>query len=253
MGFSPDVVKKALTSCGRRCVICHEFCGTKMELHHIKQVADGGDDSFENCIPLCLNCHADVKAYNPRHPIGRQYTEGELKTHRDLWYNKCATKKEVSDEQDLPVLPKQKMGKKIVVPVQKSEKEISLEDIDEQFFVDEYSDLVTDVQRIKKTIGSYEWKIIKAILKITDYGLAWNGARTTMVDLLFELGASKDYIDNELSNLVRMGYISLDEDEIMIQGKARGIIDLANKVAEKLDPDIYPDEMFGNIMQELIP
>ena len=31
-----------------------------MELHHIKQVAYGGEDTFENCIPLCFDCHADM-------------------------------------------------------------------------------------------------------------------------------------------------------------------------------------------------
>ena len=44
-------------------------------MHHIKQVADGGDDSADNCIPLCFNCHAEVKAYNPSHPKGRRYAE----------------------------------------------------------------------------------------------------------------------------------------------------------------------------------
>jgi hypothetical protein len=61
-----------------------------MECHHIVQVKDGGDDSYDNCIPLCLNCHADVKAYNPDHPKGTSYSAFELKKHRDQWYNFCA-------------------------------------------------------------------------------------------------------------------------------------------------------------------
>lgn len=88
MSFPNKVSEDALVKCGRCCCICHRFCGIKIELHHIKQKADGGDDSFENCIPLCLNCHADVKAYNPHHPKGRKYTESELKKHRDEWYKK---------------------------------------------------------------------------------------------------------------------------------------------------------------------
>jgi len=59
-----------------------------MELHHIVQKADGGEDSFRNCIPLCFDCHADVKAYNPRHPKGRKYTDSELIRHRNRWYEK---------------------------------------------------------------------------------------------------------------------------------------------------------------------
>lgn len=57
-----------------------------MELHHIQQEADGGMPDFENCIPLCFDCHADVGHYNPRHPKGKKYSTGELKAHRDQWY-----------------------------------------------------------------------------------------------------------------------------------------------------------------------
>lgn len=86
MGFPPNVAEKALVACGRSCCICHKFCGTKIELHHIIQHADGGADSFENCIPLCFDCHADMGKADPRHPKGKHYTEKELIEHRDNWY-----------------------------------------------------------------------------------------------------------------------------------------------------------------------
>ena len=88
MSFPKGVADKALIACGRHCCICHEFCGTKMNLHHIKQVAGGGEDTFDNCIPLCFDCHSDVGSYNPNHPLGRKYSEAELKGHRDNWYAK---------------------------------------------------------------------------------------------------------------------------------------------------------------------
>ncbi|WP_438709979.1 HNH endonuclease [Aquimarina muelleri] len=88
MGFNKKVVEDALISCGRHCSLCHKFCGTKIELHHIKQKKDGGEDSFENCLPLCFDCHADVMQYNPQHPKGKKYTESELKRHRNSWYKK---------------------------------------------------------------------------------------------------------------------------------------------------------------------
>lgn len=88
MGFPNDVSERALIDCGRHCCLCHKFCGTKIELHHIKQKADGGKDTYENCIPLCFDCHAEVKAYNPKHPKGRAYSESELKQHRYNWYLK---------------------------------------------------------------------------------------------------------------------------------------------------------------------
>jgi len=88
MGFSSDVAERSLIECGRSCCICHKFCGTKLELHHIVTKEEGGEDSYENCIPLCFDCHAEVKSYNPKHPKGRKYTSSELKAHRDRWYNK---------------------------------------------------------------------------------------------------------------------------------------------------------------------
>ena len=59
-----------------------------MEIHHIKAKADGGDDSFGNAIPLCFDCHAEVRQYDPRHPKGIKFSEKELILHRDNWYKK---------------------------------------------------------------------------------------------------------------------------------------------------------------------
>ena len=39
MGFPQSVAEKALVACGRCCCICHVFCGTKIELHHINRKA----------------------------------------------------------------------------------------------------------------------------------------------------------------------------------------------------------------------
>lgn len=90
MGFSEKVQADALVACGRCCCICHKFCGTKIALHHIKQKAYGGDDSFDNCIPLCLDCHEDMGKADPHHVTGKHYTEKELRMHRDKWYKQCS-------------------------------------------------------------------------------------------------------------------------------------------------------------------
>lgn len=101
MGFPSKVADSVLVKCQRCCCICHKFCGTKMELHHIKQAAYGGTDDEDNCIPLCLECHADVKSYNPKHPKGRQYTEKELKDHRDSWYKKVQSSSSYMTDENL--------------------------------------------------------------------------------------------------------------------------------------------------------
>lgn len=90
MGFSKTVVDRAMSSCERCCCICHKFCGTKMELHHIKPKCEGGKDTFENCIPLCFDCHSDMGSLDVRHPKGRHYSQNELRLHRDRWYQKCS-------------------------------------------------------------------------------------------------------------------------------------------------------------------
>ena len=86
MPFSPEVKAEALIACGRRCCICHKFCGVRVECHHIVPEAKGGANDLANCIPLCLNCHAEVEHYNPQHPKGNKFSPAELKGHRDNWH-----------------------------------------------------------------------------------------------------------------------------------------------------------------------
>ncbi|MDY0300027.1 MAG: HNH endonuclease [Trichlorobacter sp.] len=87
MSFSKEIVEDALVASGRSCCICRKFCGVRIETHHLKPKQQGGDDSFDNCIPLCFDCHAEVEHYNNNHPRGRKFSEGELRKHRDNWYS----------------------------------------------------------------------------------------------------------------------------------------------------------------------
>jgi len=88
MSFGKTVKEEALVASGRCCCICHKFCGIKIEVHHIvHQKADGTDD-FDNAIPLCFDCHADMTSYDFKHPKGNKYSESELKRLRDNWYKK---------------------------------------------------------------------------------------------------------------------------------------------------------------------
>ena len=88
MSFSEEIRTKVMVACGRYCCICHKFCGNNMEVHHIKAHADGGSDTFDNAIPLCFDCHAEVRQYDPKHPKGIKFSEKELIQHRDNWYKK---------------------------------------------------------------------------------------------------------------------------------------------------------------------
>lgn len=83
----PKKIKEdALVACGRRCCVCHMFCGRNIELHHIVMESKGGESTFDNCIPLCFNCHAEAGHYNNNHPKGTKYSSEELRAHRDNWY-----------------------------------------------------------------------------------------------------------------------------------------------------------------------
>ena len=86
MGFPQHVADEVLVKCRRHCCLCGKYAGFKIELHHIKQAADGGEDTADNCIPLCFDCHAEVGSYNTRHPKGKKFTEKELRGHRDKSY-----------------------------------------------------------------------------------------------------------------------------------------------------------------------
>jgi len=90
MSFPPNVKEDVMVACGRYCAICHKFCGIKIEIHHIVEQAEGGTDTYENAIPLCFDCHADMRSYDHKHPKGTKYTRTELVRHREAWYSKVA-------------------------------------------------------------------------------------------------------------------------------------------------------------------
>ena len=106
MGFSENIKVRAAVASGRCCCICHKFCGTKMQFHHIKQKAYDGRDTFDNCIPLCLDCHADMGKADPNHAVGRSYTEKELLLHRDNWYRKVSIDKDQIEAMPLDTVVK---------------------------------------------------------------------------------------------------------------------------------------------------
>lgn len=89
MGFNRTDANELLAACHRRCCVCHRFCGIKIELHHIQPTAAGGDDSIENAIPLCFECHAEVQLYNDTHPRGRKFRPDELREHKTQWIKIC--------------------------------------------------------------------------------------------------------------------------------------------------------------------
>jgi len=90
MPFPKSIREEALVKSQRHCCVCHEFAGRAINVHHIKQECDGGENTLENAIVLCLRCHSEAGHFNPRHPIGTSYSPSELIRHRDEWIKACA-------------------------------------------------------------------------------------------------------------------------------------------------------------------
>lgn len=63
-----------------------------MQIHHIVPDAKGGTGDYDNGIPVCLDCHAEVES---RSNMGRRFSERELKELRDRWFTVVREQPEV--------------------------------------------------------------------------------------------------------------------------------------------------------------
>jgi len=84
VGFDADTKERMFIQGHRICCLCYKQCGSNIEAAHIE--AAGGDD-FENGIPVCLDCHQEIGAYDDKHPKGNKFRPNELRSRRDLVYD----------------------------------------------------------------------------------------------------------------------------------------------------------------------
>lgn len=85
MSFPASVRNQVFVKCARHCCACHQHKGRNIEIHHIIPKQQGGQDTFENAIALCFECHADAGHYFAGHPKGSKFSIEELRMHRDSW------------------------------------------------------------------------------------------------------------------------------------------------------------------------
>ena len=90
MSFPTNIREKILIDSARHCCVCHRYKGVKIEVHHIKPKALGGEDTYDNAIALCFDCHSDAGHYNQKHPKGSKFSESELKKAKERWL--CSVK-----------------------------------------------------------------------------------------------------------------------------------------------------------------
>lgn len=86
MGFSKKIKTEILVKSARHCCCCRRYKGLKIEVHHIKPQHLGGDNTLENAIALCLDCHADAGHYNDKHPKGSKFSPEELFKCKEEWF-----------------------------------------------------------------------------------------------------------------------------------------------------------------------
>lgn len=94
--FSDSVIQAVLIKSRRHCCICDKWCGQRIEVHHIDEREDATED---NALPVCLDCHAEVRAYDPMHPIGKKYSPPELKELKRITFSKYGG----TDSQSAPI------------------------------------------------------------------------------------------------------------------------------------------------------
>ncbi len=92
MAFSDNDRVKALLWCDRHCCLCGKQCGVFIVLHHIDPKATSDNDSLDNAIPLCFDCHGEVGHYNDSHPIGTKLKPEELIKRREQMYERYTSR-----------------------------------------------------------------------------------------------------------------------------------------------------------------
>jgi hypothetical protein len=86
MPFNRDTKTRMFVRCARVCCLCFKQCGTNIEAAHIVGEADGGPNTEDNGIPVCMDCHTEIGHYNDAHPKGNKFTPEELRSRRDQVY-----------------------------------------------------------------------------------------------------------------------------------------------------------------------
>lgn len=88
MALTLEVCSEVLAKCARICCICRVFKPLHVQVHHIREKADGGTDDFDNLIPVCIECHASI---HTKTKMTQNFSEKELKKIRDHVYELVST------------------------------------------------------------------------------------------------------------------------------------------------------------------
>jgi hypothetical protein len=90
----PDVARDILHASRHTCCHCR-VPRLPVEIHHINE--DPSDHRWENLAVLCRNCHGII---SNKGPLGRRYSQGEVRKLKREWEERCASG-ELDDEPEL--------------------------------------------------------------------------------------------------------------------------------------------------------
>lgn len=103
MAIGDEKAAEILSKCARHCCICRKFRPMHLQIHHLIEKSEGGDNSFDNLIPICTYCHSNVHTITK---LTRRFTIEELKKHRNSVYSlvnkgKLPSSESIISEQDI--------------------------------------------------------------------------------------------------------------------------------------------------------
>lgn len=100
-----ELEAKLLVESRNTCNLCWEK--KDIQIHHIRPIEQGGDNSEDNLIILCLDCHSKV---HTKRNLARSYTEETLRLYKEKWIELVKkypfSKDFVSKENDITIIEK---------------------------------------------------------------------------------------------------------------------------------------------------
>lgn len=109
--------------------------------------------------------------------------------------------------------------------------------VDEQYIVENYSDLVKKCIDVKSTINSFQFDMLTSLVKLQVISNFLSGV--PIADFLLEVGRTEDYINDDLRLMHKLNYIDFDENRLFINGHATNLASLLENILEEL---IYAEE-----------
>ena len=112
--------------------------------------------------------------------------------------------------------------------------------VDGEYIEENYKDLIDRCQKLRSTVSSTEWRILRAVL---DLGTSQGGGSVPLADLLMELERTEDYYSQEFEHLRDLGYLYVDEEGFSLDGHAVNLSTLAAAIEEEIfDAEEDPEE-----------